>query len=107
MSINIPSMFTTPKEFWQEMMKIDEKQCIEMDEDDEENVGGDDQIEWSKTQVEAEMVVVVVTNVAREVEAIGLQNLAQNGNSIQAIEHQRIGLKTWTSWWLCQRLWHI
>jgi len=27
------------------MMKIDEKQCIEMDEDDEENLGGDDQIE--------------------------------------------------------------
>jgi len=43
------------------------------------------------------MVVVVETNAAREVEAIGLQNLAQNGNSIQAIEHQRIGLKTWTS----------
>ncbi len=43
MSINIPSMFTTPKEFWQEPMKIDEKQCIEMDEGDEENVARDDQ----------------------------------------------------------------
>jgi hypothetical protein len=79
MSINIPSMFTTPKEFWQELMKIDEKQCIEMDEDDEENVGRDDPIEWSKTQVEAEMVMVVVlllvTIVAMEVEAFGLQNL--------------------------------
>jgi hypothetical protein len=29
----------------QEMMRIDEKQSIEMDKDDEENVGRDDQIE--------------------------------------------------------------
>jgi len=53
------------------------------------------------------VVVVVVTIVAREVEAIGLQNLALNGNSIQTIEHQRVGLKTWTSSRLSQRLWHI
>jgi hypothetical protein len=45
--------------------------------------------------------------VAREVEAFGLQNLALNGNSIQAIEHQRVGLKSWTSWQLSQRVWHI
>jgi hypothetical protein len=43
------------------------------------------------------VVLLLVTIVAREVEAFGLQNLALNGNSIQAIEHERVGLKAWTS----------
>jgi hypothetical protein len=51
----------------------------------------------AKHRLKQKWWVVVVTIAAREVEAIGLQNLALNGNSIQAIEHQRVGLKTWTS----------
>jgi hypothetical protein len=33
--------------------------------------------------------------------------LALNGNSIQAIEHERVGLKAWTSWQSSERVWHI